>query len=514
MKTARSLTWGLAVTCLSLLLSLAYLNTLGDDSFIYRRLIENFLQSGRIEYNPGEPCYAMTSATYFFLMSALTGGFGWNIARYLISPLSHLFAAWALFGLGSRLIRRRALLVVVLAAVLFDPFYLRWFWAGWEMSFKIGAAALALWLLLIAGEKGGWKPAALAGLAMAFAVLTRPEMMFLAVLGAVYLTARRLPASMGRVAAGLAGYTGAVLAGILPWMLFARAYFGWALPHTVYAKASGVMTWTYLTSYGLRFLQILVVPAFPLYLALLVAAAVFCWKRPWKQNPSWWRNPDPRDFLLVAVWGATVAGYLVRGVYIDGIKLGMFSPFILLSVGGLLDVALRALRQDWFDGRRTFLWIAALLAISVGIQSRIYYRFSSWVPQYAQGDDARFIAFAKRIREQTPPDARIGTWELGVVGYFSERYMIDYVGLATPQIVSYLLETGNKAKAVALYHERHGGPASHIVSEIRFNPEAAPEIQEFWGYPYRLIDSERVTRIADRAKPGEYSIYALYERML
>ena len=121
MKTARSLTWGLAVTCLSLLLSLAYLNTLGDDSFIYRRLIENFLQSGRIEYNPGEPCYAMTSATYFFLMSALTGGFGWNIARYLISPLSHLFAAWALFGLGSRLIRRRALLVVVLAAVLFDP---------------------------------------------------------------------------------------------------------------------------------------------------------------------------------------------------------------------------------------------------------------------------------------------------------------------------------------------------------------------------------------------------------
>lgn len=92
--------------------------------------------------------------------------------------------------------------------------------------------------------------------------------------------------------------------------------------------------------------------------------------------------------------------------------------------------------------------------------------------------------------------------------------MIDYVGLATPQIVSYLLETGNKAKAVALYHERHGGPASHIVSEIRFNPEAAPEIQEFWGYPYRLIDSERVTRIAGRAKPGEYSIYALYERML
>ena len=191
-------------------------------------------------------------------------------------------------------------------------------------------------------------------------------MMFLVVLGAVYLTARRLPASMGRVAAGLAGYTGAVLAGILPWMLFARAYFGWALPHTVYAKASGVMTWTYLTSYGLRFLQILVVPAFPLYLALLVAAAVFCWKRPWKQTRPGGEIRIPR--LSAAVWGDR-AGYLVA-VYIDGIKLRMFPPSFLLSVGGLLDVPAPV---GLADGR-TFLWIAALLQSASGFV-RIYYRF-------------------------------------------------------------------------------------------------------------------------------------------
>ena len=64
---------------------------------------------------------------------------------------------------------------------------------------------------------------------------------------------------------------------------------------------------------------------------------------------------------------------------------------------------------------------------------------------------------------------------------------------------------------MAKYYEHHGGPPSHIVSEFRFNPESAPEVKDFWGYSYRLIDAARITRIAGRAKKGEYSIYALYE---
>ncbi len=512
MKIGRDLILLMAVTALSLLLSVAYLNTLGDDSFIYRRLIENFLETGRIEYNQGEPCHAMTSATYFFLMSGLTHVVGWHAARYIISPLSHLFAAWALYGLGRRLIRRQAILFVVLAAILIDPFYLRWFWSGWEMSFKIGAAAFAIWRLIIAGEKGGWKQGALAGLAMAFAVLTRPEMLFLAGLGAIYMAVRPLPSPKGRMMAGLVGFSAALLAGTMPWMIFAKQYFGWALPHTVYAKASGLMTWGYLQAFGPRFVQIMFVPAFPLYLALLAAVVAIVWKGDWKRRDSFRWEVDLRDVLLVALWGAMAGGYLLRKVYIDGIKLGLFSPFVLLAVAVLLDLALRFLGWTW-SRRASIAWIAVLLLVSVGIQARIFYRFSSWNPRYAQGDDARFIAFAQRIRELTPQDARIGISELGVVGYYSERYMIDFVGLATPQIVAYLLETGNKEDAVAMYYERHGGPASHIVAEFRFSPEEAPEFSDFWGHSYRRVDSERITRIAGRTKKGEYSIYALYERV-
>lgn len=502
-----------AIAALSLCLSVAYLNTLGDDSFIYRRLIDNFLETGRIEYNPGEPCHAMTSAIYFFLMTGLTRVFGWEAARYLISPFSHVFAVWALYGLGRRLIRSKAVLWVVLVAILVDPFYLRWFWAGWEMSFKIGAAAFAIWRLLVAGEKGGWRAGGLAGLAMAFAVLTRPEMLYLAGLGAVYLAARRFRAPQGGAMVGMAGYGAALFVGVLPWMLFAKLYFGWALPHTVHAKASGFMTWEYLQAFGPRFMQIMFVPALPLYLALAAVFVAVVRKGGRLGGERPWRVLDPRDFLLVGLWGSMAAGYLLRGVYVDGIKLGLFSPFVLLSVGAMLDMGLRWL--GWGAPRSAcYAGGAMILLLSVGIQARVFYRFSSWNPRYAQGDDVHFIEFARRIRELTPPDARIGISELGVVGYYSERYMVDYVGLATPQIVAYFLETGNKADAVAKYYERHGGPPSHVVHEFRFNPEEAPAVYDFWGYRYRLVDSERIVRIAGRTRKGEYSIYALYERDL
>lgn len=502
----------LVVAVASVLLSLAYFNTCGDDSYIYFRLIENFLKAGQLEYNPGEPCYAMTSVTFFFLFAGLVREFGLDGGRYAISLLGHVFALVTLFGLGRRIIRSRAVLTIVVAAVLFDPFYLRWFWSGWELSFKVGAAALAIWMLLAAGEKKGSHLPFVAGLTMGFAILTRPEMLFLAGLGAVYLVARSLPTKTSGALIPLLAYAFGLLLLVGPWMFFAKSYFGWALPHTVYAKAGGGCDWNYLRLFLPKFVQILLVPALPVYiLSAATALSVRRWT-DWKKCLSFDWMPDPRDFLLLSVWATTVAGYLIRGVYIDGIKVGLFSPFVLLAAGAVLDSALRLRGKEW-SMKTSAIWALVLLLVSVGLQTKLFYRFSSWNPRYAGGDDAQFIAFAKRVKDLTPSDARIGIAELGVVGYFSERYMIDFVGLATPQIVKYQLETGSKTAAVAKYYEQHGGPASHIVHEFPSNPELAPEFHDFWGYSYQRVDSERVSRIAGRARKSEYSIYALYERV-
>ena len=501
--------WALAAAGFAL--SLPYLDTCGDDAFIYFRMVVNFLRTGQLAYNPGEPCYAMTSATFFFTLAGLVKVLGLTGGRYAISLLGHALAAALLFGLGRRLVRDRRVLLVALAAILFDPFYLRWFWAGWEMSFKIAVAAGALWTLLAAGERGGARWGFGAGLVAGIAFLTRPEMMYLAGLGGVYLAVRRLPGRISSSVPTLLAY-GAGLALVAgPWLAFAHSYFGWALPHTIYAKAGGFASWNYLRQYLPKFLQIFFIPALPFYAWATASALGVRPLSAWRRAASAGTLPDLRDWGLVALWAATVAGYLVRGVYIDGIKVGLFSPFAILALAAVGDAA-RQLRNRVWKRRTVWAWLLALGLLSVGLQARLFYRYSSWNPRYAQGDDARFIDFAKRVKALTPPDARIGIAELGVVGYYSSRYMIDFVGLSTPEIVAYQLETGNRAEAVARYYERHGGPPSHVVHEFPFSPECAPPEYDFWGYRYRLLDTERVRRISGRAKSGEYSIYALYER--
>ena len=133
----------------SILASLPYVQCLGDDTYIYMRLIDNLLDRGRLEYNPGEPCYGMTSVTWFFAwaaVKALTGSM--DVSRYLISFAGHVLAFVGVLQLARRLIRDPVIVLCVVAAIVFDPFYLRWFWSGWEMSAKIAAAAWALLALI------------------------------------------------------------------------------------------------------------------------------------------------------------------------------------------------------------------------------------------------------------------------------------------------------------------------------------------------------------------------------
>jgi hypothetical protein len=47
------------------------------------------------------------------------------------------------------------------------------------------------------------------------------------------------------------------------------------------------------------------------------------------------------------------------------------------------------------------------------------------------------------LRANTPLDASVGTMEVGILGYYSGRQMIDFAGLIQPQVVSYLTDQLN-----------------------------------------------------------------------
>ena len=42
------------------------------------------------------------------------------------------------------------------------------------------------------------------------------------------------------------------------------------------------------------------------------------------------------------------------------------------------------------------------------------------------------------LKENTPPDARVGTLEVGIIGYYSQRPMVDFAGLIQPEVARQL----------------------------------------------------------------------------
>jgi hypothetical protein len=377
------------------------------------------------------------------------------------------------------------------------------------MSPKIAAAAFAL-VCLLRVRPDRTVSFLLAGLSAGLAILTRPEMFLLAGLGGIYLLARR-PST--RVLAGFALYVAGVTAVAAPWMVYAWKTFGWAVPHTVYAKTGGALGAAYLRTHGAKLAKIVLVPALP-----LLAAALWTLLGPRVARARWATlaisNPESRawrrDWALVFLWGCGVFGYLAGASYIESIKTGQFSPFLLLALASLMDRS-QAEAGPWDRRGPVTAVIISLAAVSALVQAKLYVRYSLLSSDFRQGEDRRFIRFATRVGELTPPDARIGIWELGVVGYFSQRHMIDFVGLATPGIVACKRSGGDY---VQRYLDGHGGPPEYVVDAVPRGQEtvAGRDERDFFGRRYVPILAERVRRIGGREGQGDYYLYVLYER--
>jgi hypothetical protein len=51
-----------------------------------------------------------------------------------------------------------------------------------------------------------------------------------------------------------------------------------------------------------------------------------------------------------------------------------------------------------------------------------------------------YRAVGKWLQENTAPGARVGTLEVGIIGYFSGRPMVDFAGLIQPEVAGQLQE--------------------------------------------------------------------------
>ncbi len=439
--------WILAVTGLlgavALLLGILLHPLAVDDAYITYRYAHNLATGAGFTYNAGRAILSTTAPLYALLL-ALGAWLGFDLPSLAnaISAIALWIGATLIFVLG---FRERTPWAGALAALLYILSPLLWLSLGLET-----AVFLSLCLGAVLAYRRGrlyWTAALLA-----LATLARGDGLVLTAVVAAdcclaWLRGRSQGPDSGQGSTERASWrkaliaVGVYVAVMLPFVAWLTWKFGSPLPATLGAKVSqselGVTGFYAHTTYlqGLGILVRARLAQSPLYL-LFVLAVLTGLVAMWRQA-GWVR-------LLVA-WGMVhLLGYAVLGVtpyywYYAPLVPGLVGAAALGVVAGTRWAGRRLGR--WGIGLG-WLWAAALvvaLALSVvamvcGLEGPVpppEDPVSKVLPEAKAGP---YEEAGRWLQEHTPTGAVVGVTEVGIMGYHSERPMIDFFGLLEPDV--------------------------------------------------------------------------------
>jgi len=442
----RLLTWAPAGLYLTLVTGIIYALFplwLYDDPFIIYRYAANLAQGNGFVYNPGDQALSSTSILLVLLLAGLYH-LSANLPRWavLISSLCLPLGALALWDLArswrTPLVGRAALLLyptcplllITISAEL--PLVLALCLAGWaaytRRRYTIAAALVAL------------------------AVLARPDAFLVALILALsYVWKHRRGLLRNFPWLALLVFCAILLA----WALFAWGYFGSPLPRTLAVKRyQGMMLHANLFLSGL-FWQVIRLFRHPFWWLEMVLAAAGV-------NYALRRS---RKWLPFLAWALIYSlAYTLLGVSSSAWYYAPLVPAFVAAVGLGLVAA-----QEWL-GPRLAARLAHLATLNGGGASRAYAH--PWMMtllaaalfagqaqlmwRLHENTDPRFPVYrsiGKWLANQTPPEARVGVLEIGIIGYFSGGTMIDFAGLLQPETASYLEDSNYDATALQVVEQ-------------------------------------------------------------
>ncbi len=397
-----------------------------DDPFITYRYARNLANGIGFVYNPAQRVLSTTSPLHVILLAGLS--FLWSD----FPRLANLIGAFSL-ACGGLLLWKLAQTWGVpssgrVALALYPTFPLLLSTLGSEAPLYL---AFCLACIVCYAQK----KYSLSGLFAALASLTRPDgMVVFSLLAIHYLiwVKRTIPWR------ALALF----LAPILAWALFSWQYFGSPLPATLLAKQyQGTMLISQRFAAG--FLSLLDIYTRQPYFWLEV---VFAATGVYLSITRW------HNWLLIWAWMIFhFVAYSLLGVsryfwYYAPLVPG-FIAATSLGIALMGQLPGRPIKIPWLAERWPFNhWIlqpwtsyhllatAATLVIFSGQVSELW--------SIRQAGDPRYPAYraaGEWLQANTPDLAQIGTLEVGIIGYYSERPVIDFAGLLQPAVALHLI---------------------------------------------------------------------------
>ncbi len=393
-----------------------------DDAWIHQTYARNLAELGQWAYFPGQLSAGSTSPLWSLLLAAgYLLRFSPLLWAFLLGGLC-LFAIsvtgqWAAGFVSQKLDSRIPWIGLFLAG----EWHLVWAAASGMETALFGLLILLVIALLLSGQPRWW----LVGLLAGIAVWVRPD--GLTLLGPALFVAVLTAKNRQQVLKACGQVLGAFCVFFLPYLLFNRLLAGSWWPNTFYAKQA---EYAVLTQVNLlrRLVNLFTLPLIGAGVLLLPGMILLVW-RAWRERKwavlaafLWWAG-----YTVLYAWRLPVT-------YQHGRYLMPSMPvYFVLGLAGTVEFLRLNSPAAW---QRV---ASRALAVSIAALSLGFY--VAGANSYAQDVaiiETEMVATSRWVAENTPPDSLIAAHDIGALGYFAQRRLLDLAGLISPEIIPFL----------------------------------------------------------------------------
>lgn len=391
-----------------------------DDAWIHQTYARNLAKIGEWAFVPGQPSAGSTAPLWSLLLSL--GHFLSSGVPYTWTFFLGVCSLIGLMILGQRWFERETGVFFPFVVIFLG---LEWhlLWAalsGMETAFMACLVLAVLWLVGESRSRWGWM-----GILIGGGIWVRPD--------AITLIAPVFLMWLWRFSRGETRWRDAVkfLTGFL--LLF-TLYMGFNLllsgsifPNTFYAKQAEYSV-LYERPLLLRFLR-----SFGVMLVggggLLLPGFLWGIYQAWKDKNV--------AFLLASVWVlGYVALYALRlpVTYQHGRYLMPAMPvYFVLGLIGTAQVV-RSLNQSRWGWVLSRVWLGSMLGVTLGFVLLGAQAYATDVAII----ESEMVETAHWLAANTPPNALIAVHDIGAVGYFAQRRLVDLAGLVSPEVIPFI----------------------------------------------------------------------------
>jgi hypothetical protein len=450
-----------------------------DDAWIHQTYARNLAATGQWAFVPGQISAGSTSPLWSLLLGlGYWLGLPYQAWSYALGILALALTGWAVARLGTALFSAEPWVGPLAGLLCIWEWHLVWaavsgmetIWFIWLSVLLVEYQACPLKDAGQASVKRQTSDVksppsslqlptsnfhfAILGFIGGLLTLTRPEGLVLVGLAGLVTgwDLRRAPARLLRAWAALA--MGLALP-LVPYLVFHYSLTGLPFPNTFYAKQQEYRAALALFPFWQRWLmvaevtliggQALLLPGFLVAIGRLLINLKYQISNVKRQTSNVERpasnlqSPISNSPLLPAAWWlAHLTLYALRlpVTYQHGrYQMPVIPFFILLGLGGtayLLRPAAQALLPRVVS-RAMLLAIVVVSVAFLGLGARAYATDVAFI----QGE---MVATAHWLGEHTPPDSLIAVHDIGAVGYFTPRPLLDLAGLVTPEVIPFIAD--------------------------------------------------------------------------